>query len=76
MSATIDAPHISTARLTELRTAFREGKARLPIKPLSTIDVPQMFAARKSIDRVLRVIERELPVEFDRAIKLALERMK
>ena len=28
MSATIDAPRISTARLTELRTAFREGKSR------------------------------------------------
>lgn len=59
------------------RTVFiREGKNRLPIKPLSTIDVPQMFSARKSIEAVVSVIKRELPIEFDRAIKAMLERYK
>lgn len=59
------------------RTVFvRVGNPRLPIKPLSTIDVPQMFAARKSMDRVLRLIERELPIEVDRAMKFMLERLK
>jgi len=59
------------------RTIFiREGKGRLPIKPLSTIDVPQMFSARKSIDRVTQVIQTELPIEFDRALKLLLDRYK
>lgn len=55
------------------RTVFvREGKDRLPIKALSTIDIPQMFNARRIRSRVEARISRELPVEFDRAINAAL----
>lgn len=55
------------------RTVFiREGDARLPIKALSTIDVPQMFNTRRIQKVVLDRIDRELVIEFDRAIKAAV----
>lgn len=55
------------------RTVFvREGKARLPIKALSTIDVAQMFNTRRINWRVRQKIMAELPVEFDRAINAAV----
>lgn len=51
------------------RTVFvREGNSRLPIKALSTIDVPQMFNTRRIQDRVIDRINKELEVEFERAI--------
>lgn len=55
------------------RTVFvRLGKERLPIKALSTIDVPQMFNTRRVALAVVARIEREMAVEFDRAIAQAL----
>jgi len=57
------------------RTVFiREGKDRLPIKALSTIDVPSMFNARRIRGRVEQRIRQELAVEFDRAINAALSK--
>jgi hypothetical protein len=57
------------------RTVFiREGKDRLPIKALSTIDVPSMFNARRIRGRVEQRIRQELAVEFDRAINAVLAR--
>ena len=44
------------------RTAFeRVGDKRLPIKPLQTIDVPQMFNTKRINLRVRKRIEQELP---------------
>ncbi len=55
------------------RTVFiREGKARLPIKPVQVIGFSQMFNSRKIHDRVLAKINADLPVEIDRAIKMVL----
>ena len=55
------------------RTIFvREGKERLPIKALSTIDVPQMFNTRRINARVLARIRQELPIEIQRAIAATL----
>ena len=55
------------------RTVFvREGKSRLPIKALTTIDVPQMFNTKRIQAAVLKRIDSDLLVEFDRAIKAAL----
>jgi hypothetical protein len=55
------------------RTVFiREGDDRLPIKALSTIDVPQMFNTRRIQQAVMARINREMVVEFDRAIKAAI----
>lgn len=55
------------------RTVFvREGDKRLPIKALSTIDVPQMFNTRRIQWRVINKINADMQVEFDRAINAAL----
>lgn len=57
------------------RTVFkREGRARLPIQALSTIDVPQMFNARRIQARVLARIRRELGVEMERAVAMVARR--
>ena len=50
---------------------IRTGDARTPIKALQTIDVPQMFNARKILTPVMEKIRRDLPIEVDRAIKAA-----
>jgi hypothetical protein len=58
------------------RTIFiREGRERLPIKPLQVIGFSQMFNSKRINQRVMDKIRQELPVEVDRAIKLLLERM-
>lgn len=57
------------------RTIFiREGKDRLPIKPLQVIGFAQMFKSRKIERRILEMISKEMPVEIDRAIKMVLAR--
>ena len=57
------------------RTVFiRVGKSRLPIEAKSTIGVPQMFDTKAISARVMDRINTELPVEFDRAIAVLLER--
>ena len=57
------------------RTVFmREGKARLPIKPVQVIGFSQMFNARKIRDRVMAKIDKDLLDEVDRAIKSVLAR--
>jgi hypothetical protein len=58
------------------RTIFiREGRERLPIKPLQVIGFSQMFNSKRINQRVMDKVRQELPVEVDRAIKLLLERM-
>lgn len=55
------------------RTIFvRTSGDRLPLKALSTIDVPQMFNTKRIQSKVLARIEKEIQVEFDRAIAAAL----
>lgn len=55
------------------RTVFmRTGKERLPIKAVTTIDVPQMFNTRRINNKVVARINAEMSVEFNRAIKAAL----
>jgi hypothetical protein len=54
--------------------ARRVGKARYPIKAVTTIDVAQMFNARRINDRVIAKIVQAFPVEFDRAAKLFVDR--
>lgn len=55
------------------RTVFRRtGSSRLPIMPIHTIDVPDMFGSRKVTDAVIERIRQELPVEVARAIRLVM----
>jgi len=59
------------------RTVFiREGKDRLPIKPLQVINISQMFNTRRINQRVIAKIQQEFPVEFERAMRVVLERFR
>jgi hypothetical protein len=58
------------------RTVFRRvGAGRLPIEPVQVIDVPQMFRSKKVSQRVMDRINRELPVEIQRAVRATLARI-
>jgi hypothetical protein len=54
--------------------ARRIGKERMPIESVQVIDVPQMFNTKRINARVLRRIEHEFPVEFERAARVFTER--
>jgi hypothetical protein len=57
------------------RTVFRRvGHKRLPIEPVYTIGVPQMFGARRVRERVLARIRKEFPIEMDRAVRHVLRK--
>jgi hypothetical protein len=57
------------------RTVFvRTGDKRLPIEPVQTVDIPQMFNTRKVNAAVLRVIDQRLPQVFEREARFALQR--
>ena len=55
--------------------AQRVGRSRLPIKSVSTIDVPGMFSARRVMDATKRqIIEVFLPEETTRGLRDAINR--
>lgn len=57
------------------RTVFiREGGARLPIKAVETIDLPQMFNTQTVNRRLLKRMEEILAVEVERGIAAATAR--
>lgn len=57
------------------RTVFiREGKARLPIKALATIDIAQMFNAKRINDRVRKGMLDRFPGIFAREAKFYTDR--
>ena len=57
------------------RTVFiREGKARLPIKPLQVIGFGQMFASKTISQRVMAKVDSDLVQEVERAIKMILSK--
>jgi len=57
------------------RTVFiREGQSRLPIKALSTVDVPQMFNTRRLNEQVVRAIEDDFPGIFEHEVKFYTDR--
>ena len=57
------------------RTAFvRVGEKRLPIKPLQTIDVPQMFNTRRINDPIVAFIKRKFPELFEREARYYTQR--
>jgi hypothetical protein len=57
------------------RTAFvRVGEKRLPIKPLQTVDVPQMFNTRRVNDPVVAFIKRKFPELFEREARYYTDR--
>lgn len=57
------------------RTVFiRDGKGRLPIHGVETIDVPSMFNTRRLHAAVVKKIQADFPVELARAIKMMAAR--
>ena len=48
---------------------IREGKTRLPIKALQTIDVAQMFNTRRINAKVVQLIEARFPALFENDVK-------
>lgn len=57
------------------RTVFiREGSKRLPIKALQTIDVPQMFNAKRINSVVVKMIKAELPALLERELQYYMSR--
>lgn len=56
------------------RTVFiREGKSRLPIKSINTIDIPSMFNARRINSVVRQVILQKFQSNFRRELRVVLE---
>jgi hypothetical protein len=53
---------------------IREGKKRLPIKALQTINVAQMFNTKRINARVLQVINDRFPTIFEREAKFYTDR--
>lgn len=51
---------------------MREGKGRLPIKPVQVIGFSQMFNSKRISSRVMQKINDDLPIEVDRAIKMLM----
>lgn len=57
------------------RTVFvREGKSRLPIKALTTIDVQQMFNTKRINAVVVKAIEDRFPKIFDNEVRFYTDR--
>lgn len=57
------------------RTVFeREGKGRLPIKPVQTIDVPQMFNTKRINATVTRFMLEKFPTIFAREVRFFTDR--
>jgi hypothetical protein len=55
------------------RTVFvRTGRKRLPIEPVSTIDVPQMFNARRVNSAVRAKILARFQINFDRELRAVM----
>jgi hypothetical protein len=55
------------------RTVFiREGKGRLPIKALNTIDIPQMFNTRRINEMVRAVMLQRFQTNFQRELRAVL----
>lgn len=51
---------------------IREGKSRMPIKTLTTIDVPQMFNTKRINEVVRNVMQSRFAINFDRELKVVL----
>jgi hypothetical protein len=57
------------------RTVFeRTSDKRLPIRPVQTVDVPQMFNTRAVNRKVMQVIRQRLPEVFERELAFALSK--
>ncbi len=65
---------VATNRKTGGRAVFiREGKARMPIKTLTTIDIPQMFNTRRINSVIRTVMLQRFEINFQRELRSVLK---
>ncbi len=65
---------VATNRRTGGRAVFiREGKARMPIQTLTTIDVPQMFNTRRVNSVIRTVMLQRFEINFQRQLRAVLK---
>ena len=58
------------------RTVFRRtGKTRLPIEPIRTIDIPQMFNSKRINRAVIAAAQAKFPAIFKREMDYALSKL-
>lgn len=56
----------------EVRNDVPEIMVRLPIRPMETIDLPQMFTSRKINARLIARIQHDFPRRIDATLRRAL----
>lgn len=71
---TIQSAFVATNKATGGRAVFiRQGKARMPIKTVTSIDVPQMFNTRRINSVVREVMLQRFDVNFKRELRAVLK---
>ena len=65
---------VATNRKTGGKAVFiREGKSRMPIKTLTTVDIPQMFNTKR-VNAVIRtVMQQRFDINFQRQLRAVLK---
>lgn len=62
------------ANVNGIKAFKREGAKRLPINRLTTVSLPQMVARQQVVDAAIERSGQELGVEFERALRVTLNR--
>jgi hypothetical protein len=71
---TIKGAFVATNPKTGGRAVFiREGRARMPIKTLTTIDIPQMFNAKRINGAIRTVMLERFDINFKRELRSVLK---
>jgi hypothetical protein len=71
---TINGAFVATNRKTGGRAVFiREGRARMPIKALTTIDIPQMFNTKRINGAIRTVMLERFDINFKRELRSVLK---
>jgi hypothetical protein len=71
---TINGAFVATNRKTGGRAVFiREGRARMPIKTLTTIDIPQMFNTKRINGAIRTVMLERFDINFKRELRSVLK---
>jgi hypothetical protein len=52
---------------------IREGNERMPIKTLTTIDIPQMFNTKRINEVIRKTMQKRFEANFDRELKAVLQ---
>jgi len=65
---------VAVNRKTGGRAVFiREGKSRMPIKTLTTVDIPQMFNTRRVNSVIRTVMQQRFEINFQRQVRAVLK---